>query len=119
MDATEISQFIQSSKSKNTAYKIKSDIGKFKQYIGSNFPEESDKDLVDISPAKLDTILQNFYIQASRANGEEYEPTTMKGFQCSIDRHLRGNGYGYSIIRSQEFQHSVSVLKCQEDTFET
>ena len=64
-----------------------------------------------IPPEKLDLVLQQFYAEVKKKNGEDYEPESLAVMQASLDRHLRERNYGYSIVRDDKFCNSNKVLK--------
>ena len=68
-----------------------------------------------LSPIDLDKVLQNFYAEARKANGDEYEPNSLASMQAGIDRYLKENNYHVSIIRDRVFSTSRAVLegKCK------
>ena len=68
-------------------------------------------DLETIPPQKLDVVLQQFYAEVKKKNGDDYEPESLAVMQASLDRFLRENNYGYSIVRDDKFCHSNKVLK--------
>ena len=46
-----------------------------------------------------------------KKNGEEYEPSSLRAFMQSIDRHLRKNNYGFSVLNDKEFHEVLDILK--------
>ena len=57
----------------------------------------------DLPPAELDTYLSRFLLSVRKKFGGEYEPTTLRGFIASVERHLKKQGYSDSIITGQPF----------------
>ena len=47
---------------------------------------------------------------ATKQNGEEYEPDTLKSIQCSINRFLAEKGSTFNIVEDREFKLSRNVL---------
>ena len=64
-----------------------------------------------IPPESLDLVLQQFYAELKKKNGSDYEPESLAVMQASLDRHLREQNYGYSILRDDKFYNSNKVLK--------
>ena len=60
-------------------------------------------DITCIPPERLDSILQQFYAELRKKNGDEYEPESLKVMQTALDRYLRDQGYTSSILRDKEF----------------
>lgn len=66
--------------------------------------------IVTMQPEDLDKLLTQFYAEIKRKNGEDYEPDSLRIMQSGIERHLKENGYQFSITRSREFINSQKVL---------
>lgn len=56
----------------------------------------------------------SFYFLLQKKNGEEYEPTTLRRFMCSIDRHLNKHNCKLRIATDREFQRARDVLKSKQ-----
>ncbi|CAH3116612.1 unnamed protein product, partial [Porites lobata] len=54
---------------------------------------------------------KKFVFAVRKKNGEEYEPSSLRAFIQSIDRHLRKNNYGYSVLNDKEFHEVQYILK--------
>ena len=46
-----------------------------------------------------------------KKNGEEYEPSSLRAFIQSIDRHHRKNNYIFSVRNDKEFHEVQGILK--------
>ena len=46
-----------------------------------------------------------------KKNGDEYEPSSIRAFLQSIDRYLRKNNYGFSVLNDKEFREVEDILK--------
>ena len=69
-------------------------------------------DITDIPKAELDGVLQKFYAELVKENGQEYEPTmseSLKAMIASLSRHIKEQ-YGYSILNDKDFELSRKVL---------
>ena len=68
-----------------------------------------------LSPIDLDKVLQSFYAEVRKTNGNEYQPNPHASMQAGIDRYLKENNYHVSIIRDRVFSTSRAVLegKCK------
>ena len=40
-------------------------------------------------PIDLDKVLQSFYTEVRKTNGDEYEPNSLASMQAGIDRYLK------------------------------
>jgi len=46
-----------------------------------------------------------------KKNGEEYEPSSLRGFLQSVDRFLRKNGCAFSLLNDKEFCELQDIFK--------
>ena len=53
-------------------------------------------------------------ISGTEKSGEEYEPTTLRGFIASVERHLKKQGYSDSIITGQPYAKTRDALKSKQ-----
>ena len=60
--------------------------------------------------SELDHLLSNFFLNARKKNGEEYEPATVSSFQRSIQQYLSEKKYPFNILKDNEFEKSRKVL---------
>ena len=47
----------------------------------------------NLSPIDLDKVLQSFYAEVRKMNGDEYEPNSLASMPAGIDRYLKENNY--------------------------
>ena len=66
-------------------------------------------DITDIPRAELDGVLQKFYAELVKQNGQEYEPESLKVMIASLNRHIKGE-CGFSILNDKDFELSRKVL---------
>ena len=64
-------------------------------------------------PNVLCPYLATFMRELKKADGTDYEPDTINFIQGSIDRHLREQGYPYSVIESSEFKMVKEVVEAK------
>ena len=64
-----------------------------------------------VSPIDLDKVLQIFYAEIRKTNGDEYEPNSLASMQAGIDRYLKENNYHVSTIRDRVLSASRAVFK--------
>ena len=64
-------------------------------------------------PHVLCPYLATFMRELKKADGTDYEPDTINSIQGSIDRHLREQGYPYSITESSEFKMVKEVVEAK------
>ena len=54
--------------------------------------------LEEIPPEHLNHILREFIITVKRKGGDEFESSSLRGFLCSFDRHLKAFKYPKNLI---------------------
>jgi len=52
-----------------------------------------------------------FVLGVRDKNGEEYEPSSLRGFLQSVDLFLRKNGCTFSLLNDKEFCELQEILK--------
>ena len=53
-----------------------------------------------LPPIDLDKVLQSFYAEVRKTNGDEHEPNSLASIQAGIDIYIKENNYHVSIIRA-------------------
>ena len=77
-----IEEFIHNQKAKTTITKTKSDTKIFQRYLETI--NEGEKQIEYLLKAELDHLLCKFFINVRKANGDEYEPSSLSSFQRSL-----------------------------------
>jgi hypothetical protein len=75
-----IEEFIHNQKAKNII--TKSDIKVFQRYLET--VNKGEKQIEYLPKAELDHLLCKFFINVRKANGDEYEPSSLSSFQRSL-----------------------------------
>ena len=57
-------------------------------------------DITDIPRAELDGVLQKFYAELVKQNGQDYEPESLKVMIASLNQHIKGE-CGFSILNDR------------------
>ena len=69
--------------------KTASDIALVELFLAN---EEETRDIQEIPPADLDRyFMSKFLVSVRKKSGDEYEPTTLRGFIASVNRYLIKN----------------------------
>ncbi|KAJ8297732.1 hypothetical protein KUTeg_024263 [Tegillarca granosa] len=68
----------------------------------------------NIPPTELNNHLAKFIISVRQKNGDEYQPSCLRGIIGSIKRCLKRNRYGTSIITGYEFSKTREALKSKQ-----
>ena len=66
-----------------------------------------------IPPAELSEFISGFLFSVRRKN-EEFEPTTLRSFFSSINRHLISNGHKFSLMTDAQFRRSRDILAAKQ-----
>lgn len=101
----EVKEFTEKLENENTKKKTLYDI---KEYLDAC---DEKREIEDITPVELQEIIKKFVLAVRKKNGEEYEPSSLRAFIQSIDRHLRKNNYGFSVLNDKEFHEVQDILK--------
>ncbi|XP_073232274.1 uncharacterized protein KIAA1958-like [Porites lutea] len=104
----EVKEFTEKLENENTKKKSLYDIKVFKEYLDAC---DEKREIEDITPVELQETIKKFVLAVRKKNGEEYEPSSLRAFIQSIDRHLRKNSYGFSVLNDKEFHEVQDILK--------
>lgn len=107
----DIQCFVDKEANANTKKKTASDIALVELFLAN---EGETSAIEEIPPADLDRYLSKFLFSVRKRSGEEYEPTTLRGFIASVDRYLIKFRYSESIITGQSFTNTRDVLKSKQ-----
>ncbi|XP_078526737.1 uncharacterized protein KIAA1958-like [Lissotriton helveticus] len=86
------------------------DIKLFRDWLSMNYPEEQ-REVQALPPQQLDRYLSSFYLKIRKMNGLEFSANSFLFFQTSIERYLREQRYGHSIVRGAQFSMSQEALR--------
>ena len=64
----------------------------------------------ELSPSELDKYLSKFLLSVRKKNGEEYEPTTLRGFVSSVERYLKKRRYCETVVTGHSFNRKRETL---------
>ena len=62
-----------------------SDLNLFNEFLNS---EEEQRNIENIPAAELQQLAKKFVLGVRKKNGEEYEPSSLRGFLQSVDRYF-------------------------------
>lgn len=110
-----LNQFLEEQRNLNTKRKTANDLKLFTTYLQMQnemrFPEF-------IPPSELSDYISGFLLAVRRKDGSEYEPTTLRSFLSSINRHLISKDYKFSVITDVQFRKCRDVLSAKQKTTE-
>ena len=69
------------------------------------------KEIQNLEKNELNRILEIYFADITRNDGEEFEPSSLIALQCGLERHLKEMGCTFSILRDIEFKGSRDVLE--------
>ena len=107
----DVDEFIELEENANTKKKTEIDLGLVKSFVAK---ENESRPLEELSPQKLDLYRSRFMLAVRKKNGEEYEPTTLRGLIVSAERYLKKCEYIESVITGQNFTRTREVLKSKQ-----
>ena len=108
LDALDISV-----ENKNTQRKTDTDIRILISYLKSVSENRSPE---TISPMELDKHLSTFFDIVKKHDGNDYEPASLRGMLCSIERYLKMKNYPASVTRDFVFASTRRALKAKQQT---
>lgn len=109
----EVDDFINKSTNPNTNKKTKYDMAVLLDFIKITLPDET-QEIHNMDPEKLNRILARFLVSATKENGENYEPATLRCFFTSFQRHLRQKDYPLNILTDSKFQKARDALAAKQ-----
>jgi hypothetical protein len=112
----ELTEFIEGQKNCETMRKTKAHVKLFKSFLKMKHEQQEPE---AIEAQKLDQYLAIFFVSVKKDGKDkdrEYEPTTPKSMQSSIERYLKERKYAYSIVNDGQFFLSREAIrsKCRE-----
>ena len=83
------------------------DLANFRKFLESRFELQDNE---DIEAGKWDEYLAEYFMDARKANGEEYEPDTLQMRKSSINRYLKSKGSESNLSDERVFELSNQTL---------
>lgn len=110
VNQNEILSFLKEQENENTRKKTETDVRLFKTFCIS---QNEHRNLEDMLPNELDILFGNFLVSVRKQNGNEYEPSTIRGFMSSLDRYLKSKNYSFQVNKGPMFPHSNNCIKAK------
>ena len=95
----QIASFTEDQENANTKKKTVSDLKLFNEFLNS---EEEERNIENIPAAELQQLAKKFVLGLRKKSGEEYEPSSLRGFLQSVDR----------VMESMVFRNKFSWCRC-------
>lgn len=99
--------------STHTFRKTEWDVKKLENYVRLSFGDMTPMESME--PALMNRYLKSFFELAKKSDGMDYEPESLIGFMNSFERYLKTKNYSESLLRSETFKESRTVLKKKRD----
>ena len=87
------------------------DISLFRSYLQNC---DENREIEDLSAEELNERCCTFVLSVRKRDGNEYEPSTLKRFSCSIDRYLKRHNSKFSLLNGSEFEKCRRVLQSKQ-----
>ena len=102
-----VNQFIEEQKYKQMLSKTRRDVGFLSEFLKS---KQENRKIEEIQPQELNDFLSAFIVNVKRKDGGDYEPSNLRGFIASFNRHLKNVKYSKSIVEDREFEQTRKTL---------
>jgi hypothetical protein len=103
--------------SNHTFKKTEWDVKKFETHVRATFGDM--QPVETMPPELLNSYINNFFEFAKKGDGMEYEPESLIGYMNSFERYLKAKNYPESLLRSDLFSDTRSMLKRKRDLVRT
>ena len=101
--------FIEEQENQITVKKTKQDVALFTEFLQTKGEARS-----EIPPAELNELLSEFNLSVRTKEGQDYEPSTLRGMVASFERHLKRKSYPVSIINDLAFDRLRKTLQLKQ-----
>ena len=71
-------------------------------------------EIAEIPPVELNELLSEFILNVRTKDGQEYEPSSLRGMVASFERHLKRKSYPISIINDLAFEKLRKTLQSKQ-----
>ena len=91
-----VDKFIEDQKNKNTLSKTLRDVSLLTEFLNSK--SESRRTRKPCQKSLMNNYISEFIVAARRKDGEDFEPSSLRGLICSFNRHLKACKYPCSLV---------------------
>ena len=106
-----IESFIEEHENPNTVKKTKREVALLTVFLQT---KGETREIAEIPPVELNELLSEFILSVRTKEGQEYEPSSLRGMVASFERHLKRKSYPVSIINDLAFEKVRKTLQSQE-----
>ena len=100
-----IDKFIEDQKSKNTLSKTRRDVSLLTKYLNS---KNESRRIEEIPPKELNEYINEFIVAVRRKDGEDFEPSSLRGLICSVNRHLKACNILAVLLKTRRLPSNAS-----------
>ena len=104
-----LEEMINDEENENTKGKTPRDLGLFKEFLSIKGEQLN---VEDISRIQLN-YLAGFIFRVKRRDGNEYEPSSIRGIIASIQRYINSKNCGFSIFKDSAFARTQAAMKAK------
>ena len=72
------------------------------------------REIAEICPVELNELLSEFILSVRTKEGQEYEPSSLRGMVASFERHLKRKSYPVRIINDLAFKKLRKTLQSKQ-----
>ena len=108
--AKPIEEYITEQENKNTRAKTDRDV---KLLLAFLLEKNEQRKLEEIQPEELNRYLGEFILSVKRKDGQDYEPSSLRGLFSSFNRYLKERKYSASIIEDNVFEQARKCLEAR------
>ena len=105
-----MNEFIADQEYKNTRAKTERDVKLLKAFLTVKGESRKPNEL---TPQEPNEYLSEFILSVKRKDGEDYEPSSLRGLIASFNRHFKEQKYPGSIIEGAEFEQTRKCLEAR------
>ena len=106
-----IESFIEEHENPNTVKKTKREVALLTVFLQT---KGETREIAEIPPVELNELLSEFILSVRTKEGQEYEPSSLRGMVASFERHLKRKSYPVSIINDLAFEKLRKTLQSKQ-----
>jgi hypothetical protein len=103
--------------SNHTFKKTEWDVKKFENHVRNTYGDSTPME--NVAPQLLNQYINHFFEYAKKGDGMEYEPESLIGYMNSFERYLKAKNYHESLLRSELFADTRTMLKKKRELVRT
>ena len=102
-------EYITDQENKNTRAKTQQDV----KLLAAFLLEKNEQRIEEIQPEELNRCVSEFILSVKRKDGQDYEPSSLRGLFSSFNRYLKERKYSASIIEDIVFDQARKCLEAR------